>query len=194
MLFRSAELEEIRSGRVTAAVRRWRRPTVRAGGTLTTPIGMLDILEVRRTDPTALSDDDARAAGFRSAADALGSPAVDRDGDLYLVRFALAGPDPRIALRAQDHLDDAELAGVLERLGRMDARSAGGPWTMATLALIRDHPGERAADLAARLGRTTAPFKVDVRKLKGLGLTESLEVGYRLSPRGVVVLAAGPSG
>ena len=28
------------------------------------------------------------------------------------------------------------------------------------------------------------PFKRNVRKLKELGLTESLEVGYRLSPRG----------
>ncbi len=30
----------------------------------------------------------------------------------------------------------------------------------------------------------TAWFKTNVRKLKALGLTESLEVGYRLSPRG----------
>jgi hypothetical protein len=42
----------------------------------------------------------------------------------------------------------------------------------------------RAPDLAARMGRETLPFKRDVRKLKELGLTESLEVGYRLSPRG----------
>jgi hypothetical protein len=34
------------------------------------------------------------------------------------------------------------------------------------------------------MGRETLPFKRDVRKLKELGLTESLEVGYRLSPRG----------
>jgi hypothetical protein len=42
----------------------------------------------------------------------------------------------------------------------------------------------RAPDLAASFGRETQPFKRDVRKLKDLGLTESLEVGYRLSPRG----------
>jgi hypothetical protein len=29
-----------------------------------------------------------------------------------------------------------------------------------------------------------AVFKLDIRKLKESGLTESLEVGYRLSPRG----------
>ena len=31
-------------------------------------------------------------------------------------------------------------------------------------------------------------FKRDVRKLKELGLTESLEIGYRLSPRGVAFM------
>ena len=36
------------------------------------------------------------------------------------------------------------------------------------------------------VGRETAPFKLDVRKLKNLGLTLSLDVGYRLSPRGQV--------
>jgi predicted transcriptional regulator len=52
------------------------------------------------------------------------------------------------------------------------------------LGLIAERPATRAPDLAASLGRETAPFKADVRKLKELGLTESLEVGYRLSPRG----------
>jgi hypothetical protein len=42
----------------------------------------------------------------------------------------------------------------------------------------------RAPDLAASFGRETQPFKIDVRKLKALGLTESLTVGYRISPRG----------
>ncbi len=47
----------------------------------------------------------------------------------------------------------------------------------------------RAPDLAASLGRETQPFKTDVRKLKEMGLTESLGVGYRISPRGRTVLA-----
>jgi hypothetical protein len=42
----------------------------------------------------------------------------------------------------------------------------------------------RAPDLAAVLGRETLPFKRDVRRLKELGLTISLPVGYELSPRG----------
>lgn len=42
----------------------------------------------------------------------------------------------------------------------------------------------RAGDLAESLGRERAPFKLDVRKLKNLGLTISLTVGDRISPRG----------
>jgi hypothetical protein len=43
----------------------------------------------------------------------------------------------------------------------------------------------RAADLAPGLGwPELAPFKLHVRKLKELGLTISLPVGYELSPRG----------
>ena len=50
--------------------------------------------------------------------------------------------------------------------------------------LIGDRPAVRAGDLADDLGRERLSFKTDVRKLKALGLTESLTVGYRLSPRG----------
>ena len=41
------------------------------------------------------------------------------------------------------------------------------------------------------MGRETADFKKDVRKLKELGLTESLAIGYLLSPRGEAVVDAG---
>ena len=56
------------------------------------------------------------------------------------------------------------------------------------LRAIHDGPGVRAADLAPQFGRERLPFKLDVRKLKELGLTESLPRGYRLSPRGQAVL------
>jgi hypothetical protein len=52
------------------------------------------------------------------------------------------------------------------------------------LRLIAERPAVRAPDLAASLGRETLAFKRDVRKLKELGLTRSLEVGYAISPRG----------
>jgi hypothetical protein len=71
----------------------------------------------------------------------------------------------------------------------VDRFSKAGPWARATLSAIRAHPGLRAPDLAAGLGHEPRWFKTQVRKLKELGLTESLEVGYRLSPRGKAVLS-----
>jgi hypothetical protein len=44
--------------------------------------------------------------------------------------------------------------------------------------------------LAEAAGQERLAFKTRVRRLKALGLTESLEVGYRLSPRGRAFLAA----
>jgi hypothetical protein len=38
------------------------------------------------------------------------------------------------------------------------------------------------------VGQEKMVFKLNVRKLKALGLTESLEIGYRLSPRGQILL------
>ena len=74
----------------------------------------------------------------------------------------------------------------------MDRRSSRGPWTRTHLELIGSRPGELAETLATSIGREKRPFKADVRRLKELGLTESLPVGYRLSPRGRAVLARLP--
>ena len=52
------------------------------------------------------------------------------------------------------------------------------------LRAIDESSGTPAIDLAERFGREKRLFKADVRKLKELGLTESLRPGYRLSPRG----------
>jgi hypothetical protein len=104
-----------------------------------------------------------------------------REGTLYRIAFHLKGPDTRIALREQADLSTEDVRGIDEGLARMDRD---GPWTLSTLKLISEQPGRRAADLATVMGSETLPFKLRVRKLKELGLTESLEVGYRLSPRG----------
>jgi DNA-binding IclR family transcriptional regulator len=67
----------------------------------------------------------------------------------------------------------------------MDARARDGQWTARILGAVADKPQTRAADLAQAISMGKASFKRRVRSLKELGLTESLEVGYRLSPRGV---------
>jgi len=84
---------------------------------------------------------------------------------------------------------ESEIDPILRRLERLDSRSGFGPWTRPVLELISSHPAVRAGDLAEVLGQDRADFKINVRKLKTLGLTESLAVGYRLSPRGEAVLA-----
>jgi hypothetical protein len=175
-------LDAIAAGTVTLAFRRWDRPRVRPGGTQRTPVGVLEFTAVDPVDEADLTADDARTAGFADVA-AL-RQAQRGDGQLYRVEVRLAGPDPRVALRSKRRLTQAERAQLTARLERMDRASPHGPWTAAVLELIAQNPGVRAPDLAARMGRETLPFKRDVRKLKELGLTESLEVGYRLSPRG----------
>ena len=101
------------------------------------------------------------------------------------------GPDPRAELAAAASLTDDERAEIDRRLDRLDAASPHGAWTRETLGLIAERPAVRAGDLAASVGRETQPFKTDVRKLKNLGLTLSLDVGYRLSPRGEAYLRGG---
>ena len=187
MLFRQDVLRRVAEGDVTLAFRRWRRPTVKAGGTLRTRVGVLAIDSVEPVDEDQVTDADARRAGAADREALLaGLRAVGR---LYRVEFRLAGPDPRIALRERSDISPEERAEIDARLTRLDTASRHGPWTAAVLELIAERPGTRAPDLAASFGRETAPFKADVRKLKELGLTESLLVGYRLSARGRAYLS-----
>jgi hypothetical protein len=90
---------------------------------------------------------------------------------------------------ATDAVAPEELLEVAQRLEAMDGRSKMGAWTEATLRAIDTRPGVLAAHLARSLGRPRDEFKRDVRKLKTLGLTFSLEVGYRLTPKGEALLA-----
>ena len=186
MLLKQATLRGIRDGAVTLAFRRWRRPTVKPGGTLLTAIGQLRVETVDVVDLSQVREPEALAAGFSSLA-ALRSELSKRpDGEVYRIGLSFAGPDPRVALR-DEVPDRAELQRILARLERIDSRSATGPWTQQCLAVINAHPAKLAADLAQRSGMKKAEFKVRVRKLKALGLTQSLDVGYRLSPRGQAV-------
>ena len=188
MLLKQATLAGIAEGRITLQFRRWKRPTVKTGGTLLTSIGQLAIDDVAPVEAREITETDAVAAGYESR-EAVLSALEGRPGAIHRVSLHLEGPDPRVALR--DELPDADaLAEVRKRLDRWDSASPVGPWTQATLHVIRDRPATLAAELAEQLGMERDRFKPNVRKLKGLGLTESLKVGYRLSPRGLAILAA----
>jgi hypothetical protein len=173
----------IADGSVTLAFRRWDRPRMRPGSTQRTGAGVVRVESVDAVDPGSLTEEDARLAGVASLA-ALRRLLDRRDGaHIYRMRVTLAGADPRVALRARAELSEEDRQAVDRQLERWDA-ARGTPWTREILRLIADRPAVRAPDLAASLGRETLPFKRDVRKLKELGLTHSLPVGYEISPRG----------
>jgi len=183
LLFSSHFLQGIADGSITLAFRRWKSARAKAGSRHHTPVG---VIEIDAIDVVRLEDipaEDARNAGYESLDDLLGFLG-SRDGRIHRVAFHFAGADPRIALRNRNELNTSEVTELKARLSRFDRASKEGPWTVAVLEAIRERPGVRAPDIASSFGRETQSFKRDVRKLKELGLTESLEVGYRLSPRG----------
>ena len=196
MLFQERFWEPIRTGEVTLTFRRWKRPQVVAGRVYRTPAGRLHVDTIDVVGPDEIGDADATGAGYDSAAALLADLRGAPGDPVYRVAFHfLDEPDPRDLLARDDLLDAAALAEIDRRLDRLDRAASHGPWAREYLAAIAEHPGVRAPDLAERLGRTTQSFKTDVRKLKNLGLTISLRVGYRLSPRGEAYLErhAGPT-
>lgn len=193
MLFAGSDRDGVADGRITVAYRRWAEPRVVEGRVYRTNAGRIEIDSIREVNPELIADTDAdvRLADRQNARDVRRRLRGDESLPTFLIRFHLVeGPDPREELASQSVLSDDDLADLRERLARFDALSNHGPWTAQTLQLIENTPAVRAADLAASVGRETAPFKLDVRKLKNLGLTYSLEVGYRISPRGAAYLDA----
>jgi hypothetical protein len=187
VMFSNADLERIVAGEIDLAFRVWRRPMHAPGGRQRTRVGVVEFLAVDPVDPADITATEAERAGtdlgrLRAFLDR-------KDGEVFRIELRYAGADERVALRERADLDEAELAGVVDRLEAMDRRSRHGPWTRTHLELIDAEPGVLAETIAASIGREKRPFKADVRRLKELGLTESLPTGYRLSPRGRVVLA-----
>ena len=180
MLFKQRFWPGLADGTITVAFRRWKRPTVKAGGTLTSPGGVLGIDEVVIIEPDEVTAEQAQAAGYGTPQDVLAD--LRPSGDLYRIRFHRIGDDPRAALRLRDDLSADELDELLGALARL-------PWAVPTLRLIAERPEIVSTELAATLGVDRAVFKQRVRRLKQLGLTESLLTGYRLSRRGQALLA-----
>ena len=185
MLFRREILQGIAEGRVTLAFRRWRRAPPADGSSLRSPIGVLRLDRVTAVDDRDITAEDVRRTGM--SADELRA-SITGDGTLLRIEIRLDGDDPRIALRKQVP-EQSELDAIVSRLARMDAASAT-PWTTRYLQLIAGQPAVVSWVLAPQVDAGVPPFKRRVRQLKELGLTESLEVGYRLSPRGRAVLAS----
>lgn len=202
MLLPKPIAEGVRDGSITLAFRRWEEPRVRVGGTQLTVAGIVGFTSIDEiADLATLSDDDARAAGCRDAEDlrrrlapitVRRGPRGSKGGDhVYRIGLRYVGADPRVSLRDEVPGRD-DLAGLQVAVGKLDSGRRSGPWTRQILEWIADNPGVVSTELAALLGREVAPMKADIRRLKALGLTISLPVGYELSARGRAYLDSLP--
>jgi hypothetical protein len=169
VLFEKRLQDGLTDGTITVALRRWKRPQALPGRNYRSPIGMVACTAVEVVDTIDAAT--AEAAGFASVEAALDD--LPGEGPITVLHLHLVDDaDPRDVLASDTHIADPEkLKKQVERY-------------RPHLELIAAHPGRRAPDLAAMLGMETVDFKRQVRRLKELGLTHSLRVGYRLSPRG----------
>lgn len=188
MLIKKDILRQIKAGDITLAFRKWKRPTVKTGGTLRTALGVLAIEEVEPVTRQQITETDAKRAGSGSKASLLTKLNSRDEGTIYRIKLHYKSRDPRKELREDDDLSIDELIRIAQKLEKIDQRSYSEPWTYTVLLGIRQHPGMRAGDLSVQLNVKKSWLKRNVRKLKEMGLTISLSPGYQLSPRGEVVV------
>ncbi|MGS2762011.1 hypothetical protein [Sinomicrobium sp. M5D2P9] len=188
MLFKNIHLEGIRSGEITLAFRKWKKPAVKNGTVLKTAVGQVAITGISPVNEEELTEDDALKSGFEDV------PALKKElqkrpsGELYRINVRYHSPDPRIALREQTKLGNEAFRELREKLERLDTYSKQGNWTLDILTAIQEFPKLKAADLALKTGKEKEWLKPNIRKLKNLGLTVSHNPGYTLSPLGAVFL------
>ena len=189
MLLKNKTIEGIKAGKISLIFRRWKRAGVKKGGTQMTQLGVVGIDDVKVINEDQITDRDAKKAGFKSREELI-ADLYDRDEDIYKIKVHWVGEDPRKALRTNDKLNKKDLDEIVDKLRKLDENSQRGKWTQMYLQMILDQQNTHAAILAEQIGLDIPHFKPWVRKLKALGLTESLRPGYRLSPRGEKVLQA----
>lgn len=189
MRFEARLREGIEQGTIVLAFRRWKRSQVVASHRYRTGIGLAEVDEVDVVSPADIDQAQASEAGYATVDELLADLRGDPDVPLYRVRLhRVDEPDPRAELAATPTLSQDDLARLTARLARMDRSAAHGPWTGAVLTQIAGHPGTVSTVLAEALGWERQDFKLHVRRLKELGLTISLTVGYELSPRAAAYL------
>ena len=190
MLFSASAWPGLADGSITVTFRAWTKPQAKVGGRYRVAGMLLEATAVGEVAVSKLTEDHAIAAGetdLTTLLKRLRQPAPD--SSVWRVDLRYIGIDDRIERRAIDELTDDDIAALRSRLDRLD-RVASTPWTRTTLRLIEKYPAVVSTELAALTGQERPDFKLNVRKLKEMGLTESLQVGYQLSPRGVALLRA----
>ena len=190
MLFKAELHERIRSGEIGCTVRIWQRPHVKLGGRYALGGGAVVVDKIQETSLDDITPALARKCGFPSLVELLKIAKHGAGERVFVIDFHYDGRAGARARPETGSVSAEQLAELVQRLEGMDRRSRVGAWTVATLRAIEARPGVLAAKLARSFGRPRDEFKRDVRKLKNLGLTQSLEIGYRLTPKGEALLGA----
>ena len=192
MLFKARFHRGLIEGTTVRSYRRWKVPKVKVGGRYRFAaepkvVHEIEVTKLETVRSGELTSSDAKKSGFESVAalraeiERVGGPLADAD-PLTCVHFHYLATQPEPAPAGKPSM--AEVETMIVSINAMEKRSKAGPWVWKTLALIEQHPQRRAADLAEILGVEVPPFKSRVRRLKGLGLTRSFEVGYQLTELG----------
>ena len=187
MQFTKPFKQAIANGTVTTSFRNWKSPQAKAGGQYNiAPYGAIEVSSVSLTTLNEVQDADITCSGFAQREALVSFLKVAQSDPIYKVDFHFLG-SAAVNKPNTQHLEEARVNDVIHRLEKMDKSTA---WTMQALTLIKTYPATRAGDLAPQCNMDMPTFKRNVRKLKALGLTESLETGYQLSPRGDQVFKA----
>jgi hypothetical protein len=190
MLFKADLHERIRSGEIGCTVRIWQSPHVKLGGRYALGAGAVVVDKIHEASLDDITPALARKCGFPSLVELLKIAKHGVGERVFVIDFHYDAQGGARASPETGAVSAGQLAVLVRRLEAMDRRSEIGAWTVATLRAIEARPGVLAAKLARSFGRPRDEFKRDVRKLKNLGLTLSLEIGYRLTPKGEALLAS----
>jgi hypothetical protein len=189
MMFKSMFHSGIVDGSINLTYRAWKRPQAKVGNRyFIHPIGDIRVTAIDQ-DVDEISDQDLARSGFDNENVMRKAMRAGAASVIYRIEFefmGLRGADGPLLRETVPGAD--ELADLHTRLLAKDART-GQAWTAQMLTMISASPGTSAGVLARQVDRERLKFKADVRKLKALGLTISLETGYRLSVRGEAYLA-----
>lgn len=181
MIFKLEELTRIKSGEVSLVFRRWKKASVKKGGKMKTAVGVIRFDDVAVVKENSITKLDAKKAGYGSVTLLLSE--IDKwPGVIYKIKVVYESEDPRLELREKTELTEEEFEKLKVKLDRLDKTR--GPWVLNVLSLIKRYPERRAGDLAEIMKIDKFDFKINVRKLKNLGLTVSHEIGYSVSPLG----------
>ncbi|GGG97364.1 hypothetical protein GCM10007415_35910 [Parapedobacter pyrenivorans] len=188
MLFKNIHLQGIKSGKISLAFRKWQKTALQNGSHIHTAIGLVKINAIEIVDESTITKSDAIKAGFADKKQLLNSLSQHNTGKIFKISISYYAEDPRVKLRERTTLTDEQFSALKQKMERLDNYSKKGYWTKKVLFSIKENPHLHAIGIAKLTGFEKEWLKLNIRKLKNLGLTISHDVGYELSPFGKLVV------